>query len=152
MSEVVGRAGAWLHHAFCAVSIHFPLLDVSVFLRCSGGVLCTRSVQIEEGQSASGNRTLRQAFTSDSDIPSSLHAGDGGTVLQVDEDGDALIRFDDHEQPQWVFSAHYSHLEGARSIHARTAAAVQECHEVDVVACTACQANVSKIARGSIQR
>jgi len=52
-------------------------------------------------------------FQSDSepDLCVFLRLGEIGTVIEVDESGDALVRFSNHARPQWVFTSSFSRLQ-----------------------------------------
>jgi len=49
-------------------------------------------------------------FSSDSEEPARLLAGQRGTIVLVDDDGDAYIHFDNVPKKQWVYRSNYGHL------------------------------------------
>lgn len=50
-------------------------------------------------------------FTTNSDVPVKLKAGERGRVRELDSDGDAYIKFDGHEIGQLVFRESFEHLQ-----------------------------------------
>lgn len=53
---------------------------------------------------------VREDFISDSEGGEELLRGQRGQIVEVDEDGDAYIRFRDHRKKQWVYSENLPYL------------------------------------------
>lgn len=53
---------------------------------------------------------VREDFISDSDGGEELLRGQRGQIIEIDDDGDAYIRFREHRKKQWVYSQNFGYL------------------------------------------
>jgi len=59
----------------------------------------------------SGDRVVVvEEILADNEPPCTLLRGERGSVLEIDEEGDAMIMFDEHERENWVFNIKFCNL------------------------------------------